>query len=121
MNTRVPWRYQPALDGVCALAVTAVLIFHARPDAPDALAALGVARLHDMRWKDVTVPLTAGCDHWDDRWRRGVESDDPDVAVLLVGRWEVLDRNNGLDFAPEGVQQVIAPWPLPRLNRLATA
>jgi hypothetical protein len=30
-------------------------------------------------------------------------------------------RSDGLHFTPEGVQQVIAPWLLPRLNQLATS
>jgi hypothetical protein len=38
--------------------------------------------------------------------------------------WSVGDvrvRSDGLHLTPEGVQQVIAPWLLPRLHQLATA
>jgi hypothetical protein len=29
---------------------------------------------------------------WQDTWRAAVERDRPDVAVILVGRWELMDR-----------------------------
>jgi hypothetical protein len=40
------------------------------------------------------VPHTnyPGCEHWDVRWRKGVQHDDPDVAVILLDRWELMDR-----------------------------
>jgi peptidoglycan/LPS O-acetylase OafA/YrhL len=187
----------------------------------------GIARLPDIRYLDEPHPNLPGCDHWDDRWRRDVAGGDPDVAAILLDRWELMERrlngryqhlgdpdydayvtgelrlaisiasakgarvvlltapythrderpdgtlypedtpervdawnrllareaatnpvhptvldlnrvvcpagtytssigevrvrSDGLHFTPEGVQQVIAPWLLPRLNRLATA
>jgi peptidoglycan/LPS O-acetylase OafA/YrhL/lysophospholipase L1-like esterase len=32
------------------------------------------------------------CPPWESRWRARVKATDPDVVVLLVGRWEVMDR-----------------------------
>jgi hypothetical protein len=187
----------------------------------------GIARLPDVRYLDSPHGNYPGCEHWDERWRRDVNADDPDVSVILLDRWELMDRtingryqhlgdpdydayvtrelklaisvaavkgarvalltapythrderpdgtlypedtpertdawnrllvreaaanpahptvldlnrlvcpggaftwsigdvrvrSDGLHFTPEGVQQVIAPWLLPRLNRLATA
>jgi hypothetical protein len=31
------------------------------------------------------------CPSWPDRWRAGVEADDPDVSVILLNRWELMD------------------------------
>jgi hypothetical protein len=53
----------------------------------------GIARLPDIL--ELGTPHTnyPGCDHWDQRWRSGVAADDPDVAVVLLDRWELMDRN----------------------------
>ncbi|HVM40608.1 MAG TPA: acyltransferase family protein, partial [Acidimicrobiia bacterium] len=32
------------------------------------------------------------CQEWESRWRRGIEEFAPDVAVVLLGAWEVLDH-----------------------------
>jgi hypothetical protein len=32
------------------------------------------------------------CVHWPSIWRTGVNADDPDVAVILLDRWELMDR-----------------------------
>lgn len=32
------------------------------------------------------------CDRWDLRWRWAVNADDPDLSVILLDRWELLDR-----------------------------
>jgi hypothetical protein len=58
-----------------------------------AIQGCGIARLPDIRFHDAPKSPFAGCDQWDERWRKSVEDDDPDVAVILLGRWEVLDRN----------------------------
>ncbi|NJC84025.1 acyltransferase, partial [Planosporangium mesophilum] len=52
----------------------------------------GIARLPDVRYLDSPHTNYPGCDHWDDRWRRDVDTDDPDVAVILLDRWELMDR-----------------------------
>ncbi|MGC1214902.1 MAG: SGNH/GDSL hydrolase family protein, partial [Micromonospora sp.] len=52
----------------------------------------GIARLPELRYIGEPHPNYPGCEHWDDRWRRGVRADDPDVAVILLDRWELMDR-----------------------------
>jgi hypothetical protein len=32
------------------------------------------------------------CQRWQHLWQRAVESDNPDVAFILVGRWETMNR-----------------------------
>ena len=52
----------------------------------------GIARLPDIRYIGTPHTNYAGCDTWDQRWRRTVAADDPDVAVVLLDRWELMDR-----------------------------
>jgi peptidoglycan/LPS O-acetylase OafA/YrhL len=55
----------------------------------------GIARLPDIRYIGTPHTNYPGCDTWDRRWRRGVQKDDPDVAVVLLDRWELMDRRLG--------------------------
>jgi hypothetical protein len=52
----------------------------------------GVARLPDIRYIGFAHTNYPGCDTWDRRWRKNVRKDDPDVAVILLDRWELMDR-----------------------------
>jgi hypothetical protein len=52
----------------------------------------GIARLPEIRYIGEPHGNYPGCDTWDERWRRGVAADDPDVAVVLLDRWELMDR-----------------------------
>ncbi|MFI7602094.1 acyltransferase family protein [Actinoplanes sp. NPDC049681] len=52
----------------------------------------GIARLPDIRYLGVAHTNYPGCENWDRRWRSGVRRDDPDVAVILLDRWELMDR-----------------------------
>jgi peptidoglycan/LPS O-acetylase OafA/YrhL len=52
----------------------------------------GIARLPDIRYIGTPHTNYPGCDTWDRRWRRGVRADDPDVSVILLDRWELMDR-----------------------------
>jgi peptidoglycan/LPS O-acetylase OafA/YrhL len=52
----------------------------------------GIARLPELRYIGDPHPNYPGCERWDDRWKRGVRADDPDVAVILLDRWELMDR-----------------------------
>ncbi len=52
----------------------------------------GVARLPTRKLNGIAGPTTAGCDQWPARFTTRVNQIDPDVAVLLVGRWEVTDQ-----------------------------
>jgi peptidoglycan/LPS O-acetylase OafA/YrhL len=57
-----------------------------------AIQGCGIARLPDIL--ELGEPHTnyPGCPTWDTRWRHGVNADDPDVAVVLLDRWELMDR-----------------------------
>jgi peptidoglycan/LPS O-acetylase OafA/YrhL len=52
----------------------------------------GIARLPEIRYIGFAHTNYPGCDTWDRRWRRNVRTDDPDVAVILLDRWELMDR-----------------------------
>jgi peptidoglycan/LPS O-acetylase OafA/YrhL len=57
-----------------------------------AMQGCGIARLPDIRQLGAPHTNYPGCTRWDERWRRGVVADDPDVAVILLDRWELMDR-----------------------------
>jgi hypothetical protein len=52
----------------------------------------GIARLPDIRYLDSPHTNYPGCDKWDQRWRNAVTGDDPDVSVILLDRWELMER-----------------------------
>jgi peptidoglycan/LPS O-acetylase OafA/YrhL len=52
----------------------------------------GIARLPEIRYIGFAHTNYPGCDTWDRRWRKNVRTDDPDVAVILLDRWELMDR-----------------------------
>jgi hypothetical protein len=53
----------------------------------------GVSRTAPYRYFGTTYPrLLAKCRDWPTRWERAVARDHPDVALILVGRWETMDR-----------------------------
>ncbi|MFC3383609.1 acyltransferase family protein [Couchioplanes azureus] len=52
----------------------------------------GIARLPEIRYIGFPHTNYPGCETWDRRWRRNVRQDDPDVAVILLDRWELMDR-----------------------------
>ena len=53
----------------------------------------GVARTAPYRYFGQTYDVVArDCQAWPVRWRRAIAVDDPDVALILVGRWETMDR-----------------------------
>ena len=41
-------------------------------------------QLYESVWRD--------CRPWANLWRKAIARDDPDVALILVGRWETMDR-----------------------------
>jgi peptidoglycan/LPS O-acetylase OafA/YrhL len=55
----------------------------------------GIARLPDIRYIGSPHTNYPGCATWDKRWRKAVYSTDPDVAVVLLNRWELMDRRLG--------------------------
>jgi peptidoglycan/LPS O-acetylase OafA/YrhL len=62
----------------------------------------GIARLPDVRYLGTPHSNYPGCDQWDARWRRDVPSDDPDLAVILLDRWELMDRRLGDEYRHVG-------------------
>ena len=46
------------------------------------------------RYIGQTLEQRAECDGWPIRWSTQVSQDQPDVAVLVIGRWETVDRVN---------------------------
>ncbi len=60
-----------------------------------AIQGCGIARLPDIIQLGDGATNYRGCPTWDTRWQRGVKTDDPDVAVILLDRWELMDRKLG--------------------------
>ena len=50
-----------------------------------------------------TVPT--GCESWPQTWRASVEQDRPDLTVVLVGRWELMDRMVGTRWLSIGTPE----------------
>jgi hypothetical protein len=57
-----------------------------------AIQGCGVATLPDIL--ELGAPHTnyPGCTAWAQRWQKGVRADNPDVAVIELNRWELMDR-----------------------------
>jgi hypothetical protein len=67
----------------------------AHPDlaiANRAIQGCGIARLPDIRYLGSPHPNYPGCDQWDRTWQAKVNGDNPDVSVILLNRWELMDR-----------------------------
>jgi peptidoglycan/LPS O-acetylase OafA/YrhL len=52
----------------------------------------GIARLPAIIYIGTPHTNYPGCDQWDAKWKSGVAADDPDVSVILLDRWELMDR-----------------------------
>ncbi|HET6940453.1 MAG TPA: SGNH hydrolase domain-containing protein, partial [Nocardioides sp.] len=53
----------------------------------------GVARTGPYRYFGQLYPgVSRECRAWPDLWRHAIEVDDPDVVLIVVGRWETMDR-----------------------------
>jgi hypothetical protein len=57
-----------------------------------AIQGCGIATLPDIRMLGTPHTNYPGCTRWQARWQRGVIKDDPDVAVIELNRWELMDR-----------------------------
>ena len=60
----------------------------------DAIIGCGVARAANVE-RGRVQPLPAQCARWPSMWRAGVARVRPDVALLVVGAWEVYDKRVG--------------------------
>lgn len=54
----------------------------------------GIARGGPYRYVGQTLNQKPACDSWPSRWTERVKHDRPDVVLMIVGRWEVVDRMN---------------------------
>ena len=54
----------------------------------------GIARGGPYRYVGQTLIQKPECDAWPSRWSQRINHDRPDVVLLMVGRWEVVDRMN---------------------------
>ena len=71
-------RYLPATPGVNFLDRTTI--------------GCGVVRGGPYRYSGQTLEQKPECDSWPERWSERVRYDRPDVVLLVVGRWESVDR-----------------------------
>jgi peptidoglycan/LPS O-acetylase OafA/YrhL len=54
----------------------------------------GIVRGGPYRYTGQTLEQKPECDTWPSRWSQRIAHDRPDVALLIVGRWETTDRVN---------------------------
>ena len=52
----------------------------------------GIARGGPYRYAGETLNQKPECDAWPSRWPQRISHDRPDVVLLIIGRWEVVDR-----------------------------
>jgi peptidoglycan/LPS O-acetylase OafA/YrhL len=62
----------------------------------------GVARGGPYRYAGETLNQKPECDAWPSRWSQRVNHDRPDIVLLIIGRWEVVDRVNEGDWTHIG-------------------
>jgi hypothetical protein len=54
----------------------------------------GIVRGGPYRYQGQTLDQKPECDTWPDRWAQRIAYDRPDVVLLIIGRWETIDRVN---------------------------
>jgi peptidoglycan/LPS O-acetylase OafA/YrhL/lysophospholipase L1-like esterase len=54
----------------------------------------GIARGGPYRTTGQTLTQKPECDTWPSRWAQRIHHDRPDVVLLMIGRWELVDRIN---------------------------
>ena len=52
----------------------------------------GIARGGPYRYFGDTLNQKPECDAWPSRWSQRIKHDRPDVVLLIIGRWEIVDR-----------------------------
>ena len=62
----------------------------------------GIARGGPYRYAGETLNQKPECDAWPSRWAQRINHDRPDVVLLIIGRWEVVDRVNEGDWTHVG-------------------
>ena len=62
----------------------------------------GVARGGPYRYAGQMLNQKPECDAWPSRWSQRINHDRPDVVLLMIGRWELVDRVNEGDWTHIG-------------------
>ncbi|MDT7764261.1 MAG: hypothetical protein QOC63_3681 [Mycobacterium sp.] len=62
----------------------------------------GIARGGPYRYVGETLNQKPECDAWPSRWSQRINHDRPDVVLLVLGRWEVVDRVSEGDWTHIG-------------------
>ncbi|WP_422744994.1 acyltransferase family protein [Mycobacterium sp. WMMD1722] len=62
----------------------------------------GIARGGPYRAAGETLTQKPECDTWPTRWAQRIGYDRPDVVLLMIGRWELVDRQSGGKWAHVG-------------------
>jgi peptidoglycan/LPS O-acetylase OafA/YrhL len=62
----------------------------------------GIARGGPYRYVGETLSQKPECDSWPARWSQRISHDRPDVVLLIIGRWEIVDRVNEGDWTHIG-------------------
>jgi len=57
-----------------------------------AIQGCGIATLPDILQLGTPHTNYPGCTSWPKRWQKAVDKDNPDVAVIELNRWELMDR-----------------------------
>lgn len=65
----------------------------------------GIARLPEIRYVGEQHTNYEDCHIWDQVWQARVDDVDPDVAVVLLDRWELMDRKLGEKYLHVGDPQ----------------
>ena len=52
----------------------------------------GVVRGGPYRYSGVSLEQKPECDAWPERWAQRIGYDRPDVVLMVIGRWETVDR-----------------------------
>jgi peptidoglycan/LPS O-acetylase OafA/YrhL len=98
-----PWRHHPRKGREPVVAVfgdsVAWTLVTYLPETPGldvrdrTMLGCGVARSGPYRYYGQLYPaVSRDCRDWPQLWQRAIAADDPDVAFILVGRWETMDR-----------------------------
>ncbi len=98
-----PWRHHPRPGRVPVVSVfgdsMAWTLVSYLPETPGldvrdrTMLGCGVARSGPYRYFGQLYPSASrDCRDWPRLWERAIAADDPDVAFILVGRWETMDR-----------------------------
>ena len=62
----------------------------------------GIARGGPYRSAGETLNQKPECDTWPERWSQRIKHDRPDTVLLMIGRWEIVDRMRGGEWTHIG-------------------